>query len=120
LIDKILGTVTEWRHNDISEPDEPLYSPKDPRSWRNTCGETRKLNEMLNEWRDKFESLHWVAYIERVWDDEGLVRDRDTERCEELQAIIREHGWPGEFRREECQEVLNAWCEEHQDEPYGG
>ncbi|CZS88474.1 uncharacterized protein RAG0_00215 [Rhynchosporium agropyri] len=120
LLDTTDGTVTAWAHNDSMEPDAD-YDDEDPRAWRNTCGETRLLEELLTEWREKFESLHWIAFTdptgrEKVWNDEDVVRDRDTEQCEELQKIIRSHGWPNEFRRQECKEALEAWDEEHQDD----
>lgn len=99
------------------------YKSYDPRAWRNTCGETRLLVELLAEWREKFESLHWVAFSdpygsETVWDDEGLVRDHAMEQCVQLQKIIKDHGWPDNFRRQECKDALLAWDEEHQDDPY--
>ncbi|KAH7321502.1 hypothetical protein BKA65DRAFT_82285 [Rhexocercosporidium sp. MPI-PUGE-AT-0058] len=122
LLDTTDGTVTEWAHNDSTEPEE-VYEPEDPRAWRNTCGETRVLEELLTEWRAKFESLHWVAFSdptgrEKVWNDEDFPRDRDTEQCEQLQKIIRDHGWPNDFRRRECKEALWAWDEEHQDDSF--
>lgn len=108
--------MTEW--SAFIEPDDADYESEDPRAWRNHCGETRLLDELLNEWRENFESLHWVAFSEKVWIDEG-VRDHDREKqCEQLQKIIREHGWPNNFRRKECKEALEAWDEQHQDDPY--
>lgn len=122
VLTKLIGTVTEWAHNDTTEPEED-YAPEDPRAWRNTCGETRLLEELLTEWRAKFESLHWIAFSdptgrEKVWNDEDFPRDRDTEQCEQLQKIIRDHGWPHDFRRGECKEALEAWDEEHQDDSF--
>ncbi|KAL2066091.1 hypothetical protein VTL71DRAFT_2162 [Oculimacula yallundae] len=120
LLDTTDGTVTAWAHNDTLEPVAD-YEFGDPRAWRNTCGETQLLEELLNKWREKFESLHWVAFTdptgrEKVWTDEEIPRDHDTEQCEQLQKIIRDHGWPSDFRREECKEALQAWGEEHQDD----
>lgn len=104
--------MTEWAHNDSMEPDVD-YELDDPRAWRNAGGETRLLEELLNEWREKFENLHWVASSEKVWDD-----DDNSENCAQLQKIIREHGWPQNFRRKECKEALMVWDEEHQDDLY--
>jgi hypothetical protein len=106
--------VTEWAHNDSMES-EVDYEDNDPRAWRNACGETRLLEELLTEWREKFESLDWIASSEKVWDEEMNAGNHG-----QLQRIIREHGWPShEFRREECKKALLAWDEEHQDDLYG-
>ena len=106
--------MTEWAHNDSIEP-EVDYEDEDPRAWRNVCGETRLLEELLTEWREKFENLDWVASSEKVWDEE-----MNAENHGQLQKIIGEHGWPHNFfRREECKKALSAWDEEHQDDLYG-
>jgi hypothetical protein len=102
------------------EPDAD-YEPDDPRAWRNTCGETRVLEELLKEWTEKYESLEWVAFMdptgrEKVWMVDEFQRDKDTEQCEELQVIIKKHGWPGEFRRQECRDALCDWVERHQED----
>jgi hypothetical protein len=91
------------------------YEDNDPRAWRNACGETRLLEELLTEWREKFESLDWIASSEKVWDEEMNAGNHG-----QLQRIIREHGWPSnDFRREECKKASLAWDEEHQDDLYG-
>ncbi|KAG9519614.1 hypothetical protein KCU93_g7973, partial [Aureobasidium melanogenum] len=113
LLDTTDGTVTEWAHNDSMEP-EVDHDDNDPRAWRNACGETRLLGELLTEWREKFEGLDWVASSEKVWDEE-----MNAENHGQLQRIIRKHGWPHDFRREECKKALLAWDEEHQDDLYG-
>jgi hypothetical protein len=106
--------VTVWAYNDIMEP-EVDYADSDPRAWRNVCGETRLLGELLTKWRQKFENLDWIASSEKVWDEE-----MDAENHGQLQRIIREYGWPShEFRREECKKALLVWDEEHQDDLYG-
>ncbi|KAL5323793.1 hypothetical protein ACEPPN_008335 [Leptodophora sp. 'Broadleaf-Isolate-01'] len=120
LLDTTDGTVKEWAHNDTTSPDAD-YASSDPRAWRNTCGETRLLEELLMEWREKFESLHWIAFSdptgrEKIWNDEDFPRDRDAVQCEQLQRIIRAHGWPDDFRRRECKEALQKWDEEYQDD----
>jgi hypothetical protein len=52
----LLGVIP-WEESD------PLkYEADDPRSWRNTCDETRKLIDLLAEWRINFETLKWVAF----------------------------------------------------------
>ncbi|TGO70289.1 hypothetical protein BOTNAR_0002g00740 [Botryotinia narcissicola] len=118
LLDTTDGTVTDWAHNNSTEADVD-YAPDDPRSWRNTCGETKTLEDLLAEWRNKFESLHWVAFAdptgrEKVWNDEDIQRGEDTEHCEKLQAIIRKHGWPEDFKRQECKAALETWVEDYQ------
>ncbi|CAG8954972.1 hypothetical protein HYFRA_00008661 [Hymenoscyphus fraxineus] len=120
LLDISDGTLTNWAHNDCMESDVD-YEPEDPRAWRNTCGETRLLVELLNEWQGKFESLDWIAFSdptgrEKVWwrDDQG----HDAVEYGQLEKIIKDHGWPHNFRRQECKEALQAWDEEHQDDLY--
>jgi hypothetical protein len=68
----------------------------------------------LTEWREKFEGLDWIASSEKVWDE-----DLHAENHVQMQKIIRKHGWPHEFGREECKGTLLVWDEEHQDDLYG-
>jgi hypothetical protein len=49
-----------------------------------------------------------------VWDE-----DLHAENHVQMQKIIRKHGWPHEFGREECKGTLLVWDEEHQDDLYG-
>ncbi|PQE04305.1 Alpha beta hydrolase fold protein [Rutstroemia sp. NJR-2017a BBW] len=65
LLDTSDGTVTDWgRHGFESDYD---YAEDDPRSWRNECDRTLRLEELLEEWKEKFESLEWIAFWRRGW-----------------------------------------------------
>ena len=35
--------------------------------------------------------------------------DRLCDFVQEVRQIYRDHGWPGNFRREECREALREW-----------
>jgi hypothetical protein len=117
----LIGTVTAWSPSTDSDYHAD-YESEDTHAWRNHCGETRLLDGLLAEWRKTFESLHWVGFLDptgrdKVWIDEG-IRDHEREQCGQLQNIIREYGWPHNFRRQECKVALEAWDEEHHDDPY--
>ena len=51
------------------------YDDNDPRAWRNACGETRLLGELLTEWREKLE--HAVA-LRKVVQDSNKAFEVET------------------------------------------
>ncbi|PQE24031.1 Alpha beta hydrolase fold protein [Rutstroemia sp. NJR-2017a BVV2] len=115
LLDTSDGTVTDWgRHGFESDHN---YTEDDPRRWRNECDRTLRLEELLEEWTEKFEKLEWIAFQGHGWvymwylpkEGANVESSEDVRECIAMQKIIRDYGWPDNFRRNECKQALFEW-----------
>ncbi|KAI4853926.1 hypothetical protein E4T44_00545 [Aureobasidium sp. EXF-8845] len=78
--------------------------------WR--WSKTAPVAELLDSWEQKFRTLEWT--VNPFNEECGMLLryDRATEEHEfvqEVRQIYRDHGWPDDFRREECREALRKW-----------
>ncbi|KAJ9134787.1 hypothetical protein NKR23_g9972 [Pleurostoma richardsiae] len=131
LLDTTDGTAT--RYYSMYYAYEPTYPEGDPRSWRDRCcDETLPIREFLNRWRQKYIDMEWLGIpneklsaIRTGWmpfdekDDEGEDTDGEdddpwpkgkwADDTMDLVRIYKEHGWPHDFRRDECRRALLEW-----------
>ncbi|KAK8043402.1 hypothetical protein PG993_005832 [Apiospora rasikravindrae] len=96
------GTVTDFIQQERPERSEPAQDSPD--AWR--AYHTRPVEEFFEEWKEKYRTLEWAAVVENV--DDGVVFRQDAS-TDEVRQIYRDHGWPGAFNREDCQEAIRAW-----------
>ncbi|MCJ1269695.1 hypothetical protein MMC22_009587 [Lobaria immixta] len=88
----------------------PAYEAGDPRSWRNECeGRSQALSDILGEWKKKYESLTWIGFPASGWPNVWTESNYKVKDIKEMQEIIRSHGWPNEFKRNECKHALAEW-----------
>lgn len=104
MLDTIDGTITvyEW-----DMPEEKTEISKDsPDFWR--AYPKFSVSALFEMWKQKYIALKWIPTPSE--DGEGgkisAKACTSAEEMEELRAIYREHGWPNNFRREECQTAL--------------
>ncbi|KAI1779299.1 hypothetical protein F4818DRAFT_246224 [Hypoxylon cercidicola] len=110
---------------------EPTYPEGDPRSWRDRCcDETLPIREFLDRWRQKYMNMEWLGIpnkklsaIRTGWipydDEEGDDSDSEEDDPQpkgkwaddttHLVRIYKEHGWPHDFKRDECRRALLEW-----------
>jgi hypothetical protein len=83
--------VTEYN---IQDDEEDRYEDDDPRCWRNHCGgETKRLNELLDDWKNKYYTLEWMGHAMNGW-PVIMWADRGDENYEEVKvshASVRSH-----------------------------
>jgi hypothetical protein len=83
--------VTEYN---IQDDEEDRYEDDDPRCWRNHCGgETKRLNELLDDWKNKYYTLEWMGHAMNGWPI-IMWADRGDENYEEVKvshASVRSH-----------------------------
>lgn len=111
LFDTTDGTAT--RYELIGYIYEPDYEQDDPRMWRDKCEDvTMRLKDYLGMWKEKWMSLTWLCVPgetrAHLWfhsPKEGYADDEGSQ----MQKILRAHGWPDDFRKEECKEALVSW-----------
>jgi len=65
--------------------------------------------DFFADWKAKFRSLEWVALPHNV--DDGMLLAQNDSSTDEIRDIYRAHGWPDDFRREECKQALFEWEE---------
>ncbi|KUJ19066.1 uncharacterized protein LY89DRAFT_475940 [Mollisia scopiformis] len=118
MIDTMDGTITEypdWRDCGWAQ-----YPQHDPRSWRNEYDKTMLLSEFLDEMKQGYLELRWIPYwfrkVPKVYVRGGARNDRGNGDEEELYKIMIAHGWPDEFRRDECKAALLAWRTQNEGE----
>ncbi|KAM7192193.1 hypothetical protein V8F33_008467 [Rhypophila sp. PSN 637] len=106
LLDTEQGTVTDYIQFEKPERDTP--GPDDEGHWK--AYHTLPVQEFFDEWKDKYRSLEWVILPDDV--DDG-VRYRFDGETDEIRQIYKEHGWPENFRKEECRIALKEWHEKN-------
>lgn len=104
LCDTRAGTITDFIQQERPERKEP--SQDSPDHWR--AYRTLPVAEFFEEWKEKYRSLEWVAIPGN--EDDGVLLQWNKE-TDEVRDIYRAHGWPDEFRREECRQALLEWDE---------
>ncbi|KAI1377897.1 hypothetical protein F4677DRAFT_413866 [Hypoxylon crocopeplum] len=129
LLDTTDGTVT--RYYSMYYVYEPTYPEGDPRSWRDwCCDETLPIREFLDRWRQKYICMEWLGIpnkklsaIRTGWmpfdeeegddsdgeDDDPSPNGKWADDTSDLVRIYREHGWPHNFKRDECRRALLVW-----------
>ncbi|KAN0113112.1 hypothetical protein V8E51_006063 [Hyaloscypha variabilis] len=111
MLDTTDGTVTDYRVTGGGYP--PDYEDGDPRSWRNECEDrTLKLEDFLNEWKAKHQTITWMGLTlghPEIWWIDYRSDPQKTTEFREIQEIIHANGWPVDFNREECKQVLENW-----------
>nr|POE85218.1 hypothetical protein CFP56_67375 [Quercus suber] len=103
LVDTEKGTATDYqprasRKTGMPEPEST------PEFWRHF--ETLPVVELLASWEQKFRCLEWTA---DPFNAEGGMMLRYDRATDEVRQIYRDHGWPDNFRREECRNALQEW-----------
>lgn len=113
LVDVEAGTITDFVMMGTPERDEDAASqisvraqaqPDSPGYWR--AFRTRPVAQFFEEWVEKYRSLEWLVVPGSVEDGVLFYRDAATE---EVRNIYRKHGWPDNFRREDCRKALAEW-----------
>ncbi|KAG9643569.1 hypothetical protein KCU64_g11713, partial [Aureobasidium melanogenum] len=109
LLDTKKGTATDYqpqapRKKGVPDPEAA------PEIWR--YSETLPVADLLALWEQKFRSLEWTADLFNV---EGGIMLRHDRATDEVRQIHRDHGWPDNFRREECHNALREWNRTIQD-----
>ncbi|KAI5202618.1 hypothetical protein E4T39_04705 [Aureobasidium subglaciale] len=103
LLDTEHGTAIDYqpqapRKKGVPDPETT------PEIWR--YAETLPVAELLASWEQKFRTLEWTA---NPFDVEGGIMLRYDRMTDEVRQIYRDHGWPNDFRREECRDTLREW-----------
>ncbi|KUI67450.1 hypothetical protein VM1G_02902 [Cytospora mali] len=107
LVDVEAGTMTDFVMMGTPErrgEGDAEVQADSPGYWR--AFRTRPVADFFDEWVDKYRSLEWVVVPGSVEDGVLFYRDAATE---EVRDIYRTHGWPDNFRREDCRKALAEW-----------
>ncbi|KAI0120467.1 hypothetical protein F4776DRAFT_235992 [Hypoxylon sp. NC0597] len=130
LLDMTDGTVT--RYYAMYYVYEPTYPEGDPRSWRDRCcDETLPIRELLDRWRQKYIDMEWLGIpneklsaIRTGWisydkddkgddsdgeDDDPQPKEKWADDTTDLVRIYKVHGWPHDFKRDQCRRALLEW-----------
>ncbi|KAI5236667.1 hypothetical protein E4T42_09393 [Aureobasidium subglaciale] len=103
LLDTEKGTATDYQPQAPRKKGVP-----DPETtseiWR--FAETSPVAELLASWEQKFRTLEWTA---NPFNAEGGIMLRYDRMTDEVRQIYRDHGWPDNFRREDCRIALQIW-----------
>ncbi|KAK8014331.1 hypothetical protein PG990_007627 [Apiospora arundinis] len=122
MLDTSDGTLTKFVITGAGEDDPAArYNDTDPRAWRN-AGEdkTYKLEALLAKWAGKYRRMEYLGVPGHqsirgvVWRDAEFGRPGEYpwDEAQMLKRIYQEHGWPDQYKRDECRRAVLSWMEE--------
>ncbi|KAI0188905.1 hypothetical protein EV127DRAFT_512622 [Xylaria flabelliformis] len=117
MLDTMDGTVTKFVVTGPVYPDPPgLYADEDPRAWRDQwCDDrTLPLEQLVGEWMEKFRTMSFLGMPgKKPWPGVLVHQEEEggfmAEETKAMREIYSEHGWPDNYRGEDCREAILQW-----------